>query len=177
MKKIIYLAMALLFLNSPAFAVVKARVKVGSVTGKGETVVATVQGDFINLSLAVVGKKGSATVTALLPANFSKEKDSYIELFSLVGETAEANPAEIALGFTSTRTKGENSVAISAAENTVVTGKLKVISFDTATSVLKFVLRAKATPFTQVETTAEGSETTTSTKNLVIKAQGIVTLP
>ena len=173
------MAIALLFLNSPAFAVDRAAVQVGLITGKGETVVATVQGDFINLSLAVVGKKGSATVTALLPANFSREKGSYIELFSLVGETAEANPAEVALGFTSTRKKRGNTVEISAAEDTVVTrGYFYVLEYNEETKEMLFALRARATPFYRVETIIEGlGVTRLKSQNLLIDAIGIVTLP
>jgi hypothetical protein len=178
MKKIIYLVIALLFLNSSAFAADKAKVQVGSVSGVAkEGIVAVVQGDFINVGLAGVGKKGVATVTILLPSTFSTEKGSETDLFSLVGESDDDNPGEAALGFLGTKVVGRSGLGFAPADNTVVTGKLKVVFYDEETKELKFVLSATASPYTQVKTTLSGSETTTPTKNLVIKAQGIVTLP
>ena len=178
MKKIIYLAIALLFLNSPAFAVDKAKVQVGSASGIAkEGIAAGEQGNFINVTLGGIGKRGSATVTMLIPSNFSTEAGSEIDLFSVVGEAAENNPGEIALGFFASKIAGRSSIGFTAADDSVVTGKLKVISYNEETKELKFVLSATASPYTQVKTSLSGSETTTPTKNLVIKAQGIVTLP
>ena len=112
----------------------------------------------------------SGALTVLIPADLVPAKGDVIEVFSLIGE-------EAAIGFTATKIKVKgtsvSATSYAGAAETVTTGKITVKSYDPETKVLKFNLKAKASPFTQTK----GTEIGTSTKNFVIKAQGVITLP
>lgn len=177
MKKFIYTLIALIAIASPALAD-KAKIKLGpaKLVAK-DAIAAVVQGNFINLTMGGVKGQNSGTLTLLIPADETFEKGSTIEVFSLVGETDDDNPGEIALGFTATKIKVKglsvSSTSYAEAAETVTTGKLKVKSYNPDTKVLKFNLSAQASPYTQ----NKGDGNNTISKNFKIKAQASVTLP
>lgn len=178
MKKFLYTLLALVLLSTPVFAADKAKLKVGGASGVAkEGIVAAVQGDFINITMGGVGKKGSATVTVLVPADFSPEKGETYGLFSLVGESDDDNPGELALTGFGTKIKGRNVFSYAEAEDSVTNGKLKVKSYDPETKELKFQVSAKVSPFTVAKAGLGGTNTKTSNKNMPIKVNATVTLP
>lgn len=178
MKKIIYTFMALLLISAPAFAADKAKLKVGGAKGVAkEGIVAAQQGEFINITMGGAGKKGSATVTVLVPSDFSPEKGDTYELFSLVGQSASDNPGKLALGGFGTKLKGRKVFSYAEAAESVTKGKLKVKSYDPETKKLKFIVNAKVKPYTLAKGGLSGTTTKTVNKNMPIKVNGVVTLP
>jgi hypothetical protein len=178
MKKFLYTLLALVLLSTPVFAADKAKIKVGGASGVAkEGVVAAQQGSFINISMAGIGKRGSAAVTVLVPADFSPEKGDTYELFSLIGQSASDNPGKLALGGFGTKVKGRTLFSYTEAENSVTNGKLKVKSYNPDTKELKFQVSAKVSPFTLVKSGLSGSKSKTSNKKMPIKVNAIVTLP
>ena len=178
-KKYISLLLTLVICASPALAMDRAKVKVGPAKFKTkEGIVAGAQGEFINITAGGGASKGSGSITVLVPANFAPEKGQSFDLFSLAGEKAEDNPDALALGFSATKTKikgatNVSSISYAEAAETDTTGKLKVKSYDPETKVLKFTIKAKASPFTVNK--GDGNETVE--KALKIKALVVVTLP
>jgi hypothetical protein len=177
-KKIIYSLLALIMLASPALATGKAKLKLGPVKIKAkEGVVAASQGAFINITMGGSGKKGSGSLTILVPSDFAPEKGESFGLFSLVGEEDDDNPGELALGFSATSIKRKGlSIATSVfaeAAETVTTGTVKVKSYNPETKVLKFNIKAAASPYTL----NKGNGNETVSKKFRIKGQVVVTLP
>ena len=176
MKKIIYTFLALLICVSPALAD-KAKIKLGpaKIVAK-DAIAASSQGAFINLTMGGSKGKSSGTLTILFPSDFNPSKGDSFNVFSLVGEESANNPGELAVSFTATKIKAKglsvSSTSYAEAAETVTTGTLKVKSYDTETGVLKFNLKATATPFT----INKGDGNDTSSKKFKIKAQGVVTL-
>jgi len=178
MKKIFYAFMALVLLSTQAFAADKAKVKVGPAKFVAkQAIVAAQQGAFINITMG--GSKGlsSGSLTILVPSDFSPSKGDKFGVFSLVGEEAASNPDELAVSFSATKIKRKglsvSSTSYAEAADTVTTGSFTVKSYDPETKVLKFNLKAKASPYTF----NKGASNETSSKKFVIKAQGVVTLP
>lgn len=178
MRKFIYTFMALLLLSAPAFAADKAKLKVGGAKGVAKEGIAVAQqGSFINISMIGAGKKGGATVTILVPSNFSPQKGEKYELFSLIGQKASDNPGKLALTGSGTKVKGRNGLTYTTAEDSIATGNLTVKSFNPDTKELKFTINAKMSPFTIAKAGLSGTKIKTSNKNMPVKVQAIVTLP
>jgi len=175
-------ALACFAAMSPAMAADKAVVKVGSVQYKttssdgNSSIIAAEQANFVNITIG--GSKGfnSGTVTLLVPSSelANPTKGQEISIFG-TGNDADNS----VLVFLVTKIQGlSGSVGFSSNNDTSITGDLKVVSYNSATKELKFTVKAKASPYSQVTTKFGGSSTTKDiSKSIAISISGVVTLP
>lgn len=186
MKKFIYLVLALMFIVSPVLAADKATVGMGSIHFKSVTndgvssVIAANVGSFTQITVG--GSQGtsagtliifltSEAVTALAKgqklavSGISDDSDSAVDI-SFLGTKVTVN------GFNST------TLSIASNDDTVASGTLTVVNYNSATKELKFILSATAKPYTQISTKLGASPVTKDVnKALKVTANVIVTLP
>ncbi len=187
MKKFIYLVLALMFVASPVLAADKATVGLGSIhfkstsSGGNSSVVAANLGNTVQI--AVGGSQGtsagtltvylsSATVAALA-------KGQKLDVIAS-GNSADSSAAQILFLGTKVNVNGLNSTTLGVVSNddTVASGTLTVVNYNSDTKELKFSLSANAKPYTQTSSKLGGSTTSKDiNKAIKITANVIVTLP
>lgn len=170
------------FLIQPAFAVDKGIAKVGPVTLKsvtndegGSSVAAANVGDQIQITLGGTLGLSSGTFTIFLPADAVFEKGSRFSLTSNANDSDIEATAVINFLVQKTQIKESSAVITGYATNndSVGSGKLKVIAYDPDTKELKFNITGKVAPYTTTVNLASKD----ITKPIPVTANIVVTLP
>lgn len=194
MKKFFAILMATILTTNAAFALDKAVVKMGpvsfkSISGKtGASLVAQQVGDQMQITIGGLKQKGrkisSGTLTVFLPMtaiNAGLSKNQKFTVVTTDNDTGADNEAIILPLGTSTKIKGLSSTTTSVtigSEDSTGSGTLKLVKYNSETKELKFLLKGKVRPYSK--TVTKGTDVTGPTdvnKNLVVKANVVITLP
>ncbi len=188
MKKVIYLVLALMFMASPVLAKDKATVSLGSIKFKstsnsqgGNSVAAANIGSTVQIAIGGSQGTSSGVLTVFLSnaTVAALAKGQKLDVISS-GNSDNDSAAQIVFLGTSVKINGFNSTTTGVASNndTVASGKLTVVAYNSDTRELKFSLAATAKPYTK-STSKLGSSPVNKDLNspLKVKANVIVTLP
>ncbi len=169
MKKFIVLVLAFLFASfNPVFADGKANVKIGKThliadSDKGHNVTVSKSGTSLNIAITaqkLVISMHPSTNTVVSSMTFAVPEGDFES-----GTTYDLGPVNEGQSnalVTAAYTKGSIGGGVSSTTGSIVTGTLKVTSYNSDTGVLKATLTAKMSPST-ITTIKNGSTTTKDT--------------
>ena len=178
----LFLALSVLLLCSPVFAMDKAKVKFGFVSYRsiannsgGNSVAAVEQGDRINISLGGARGTTSGVLTVLIPSSIVDSLKKGTKLNVTATGNEDANQAVIVFQGQRTKINGLNTrtTGITSTNDTTARGKLTVTKYDSVTKELRFRLNAKAAPWTR----STNDNQKEISKSVPVRASVVVTLP
>ena len=165
----------------------KAQVALGSIKFKnvvnddGNSVLAANLGTTVQIAIGGTQGTSAGTLTVYLSSATvaALAKGQKLDVTS-TGNESDDSAANILFLGTKVTVNGFNSTTLSVASNsdTVASGKLTVVNYNSNTKELKFTLTATAKPYTQITTKlGQSANTKDVNKALKVTASVIVTLP